>query len=63
MLILGRREGEAIYVGDTIILKLLKIDRDQVQIGIDAPSNILILREELKTKAKNDLKTMNGNKK
>jgi len=47
MLILGRREGESIYVGDNIILKLLKIDRDQVQIGIDAPLDICILREEL----------------
>jgi carbon storage regulator len=52
MLILGRREGESIYIGNHIILKLLKIDRNQVQVGIEAPSDMLILREELKTKAK-----------
>jgi len=47
MLILGRHEGESIYIGNHIILKLLKIDRNQVQIGIDAPLDICILREEL----------------
>ena len=47
MLILSRKAGEKIYIGDDIVLVVTKIDRGKVRIGIDAPKDIPILREEL----------------
>jgi carbon storage regulator len=60
MLVLGRREGESIYVGENIILKVIKLDRSSVQIGIQAPPDVHILREELKPYDEN--KKLNRNK-
>ena len=47
MLILSRKAGEKIYIGDDIVLVVTKIDRGKVRIGIDAPKNVPILRQEL----------------
>ena len=48
MLILQRREGESLNIGDQIKLTILSVDSGgKVQIGIDAPRDILILRSEL----------------
>ncbi|NWF66592.1 MAG: carbon storage regulator CsrA [Campylobacterales bacterium] len=48
MLVLARKEDESIVIGKDIKIKILGIDKGGVKLGIDAPSNILILREELK---------------
>lgn len=54
LLLLGRRPGESIYIGEDIILKILKIERGQIQIGIEAPSDVVILRKNFdKTKKLN----------
>lgn len=47
MLILTRRDGEAIHIGDGIRLLVSSVVDDEVRIGIEAPSDILVLREEL----------------
>ena len=47
MLILGRREGDAILIGDNIRLVVLACDRKGVRLGIEAPPHITILREEI----------------
>lgn len=47
MLILQRRLHERIYIDDDIILEVVMIDRDKVRIGILAPPEVRILREEL----------------
>lgn len=48
MLILQRREGESIVIGDKITLTILSVDaKGKVEIGINAPRDILILRSEL----------------
>ena len=47
MLILTRKEQESIIINNNITIKILKMDRGQVKIGIDAPPEILILRDEL----------------
>ncbi len=47
MLLLGRRQYQSIYIGEHIILKVMKIEQNAVQIGIEAPPDVLILREEL----------------
>ena len=47
MLVLSRKSGERVRVGRAITLTVLRIDANRVRIGIDAPSGIRILREEL----------------
>jgi carbon storage regulator len=47
MLILTRRPGESIQVGDDIEISVLEIRGNQVRIGINAPAEILVLRSEL----------------
>ena len=47
MLILSRKKGEAIKIGDDIEIKVVSISGDQVKIGIDAPKHIEVYRQEL----------------
>lgn len=47
MLVLSRRESERIKVGDSIVVTVVKVAGDRVRLGIEAPSNILVLRGEL----------------
>lgn len=47
MLVLGRRVGEKIMIGDDIKLTVLGISGGQVRLGLAAPDEVLILREEL----------------
>jgi len=46
MLILTRKKGEAIAIGDHIQVQVLNVKGGQVRIGIDAPREIHINREE-----------------
>ncbi len=48
MLVLSRKLEEAIWLGDNIKIKIMGIEKGNVKIGIEAPSDITILREELK---------------
>jgi carbon storage regulator len=47
MLVLSRRENEEIKLGDSIVVTVVKLAGDRVRLGIQAPSNILVLRGEL----------------
>ncbi|MDZ7271393.1 MAG: carbon storage regulator CsrA [candidate division KSB1 bacterium] len=47
MLILTRRVGESITIGDEIRVKLLGISGRQVKIGIEAPRGVVVHREEV----------------
>jgi carbon storage regulator len=47
MLVVSRKVGEELKVGEDIIVKVVDIDKNQVKIGIEAPRNISILRMEL----------------
>ena len=47
MLILSRREGESVMIGDDVTIVILGIKGRQVRVGISAPRNINIYREEL----------------
>lgn len=47
MLVLTRKQKEAIQIGDDIEIVVLSIDGDQVKIGIHAPKSIEIHRQEV----------------
>lgn len=47
MLVLSRRESERIRVGDSIVVTVVRVSGDKVRLGIDAPADMLVLREEL----------------
>ena len=47
MLVLSRKESERIRLGDSIVVTVVRLAGDKVRLGIEAPSDILVLREEL----------------
>lgn len=47
MLILSRKHGEGISIGDDIRIRVLEIKGGQVKIGIEAPPDITVHREEI----------------
>jgi carbon storage regulator len=47
MLVLTRRPGQSIMVGDSIELVVVRIEGDRVVLGIDAPREIRVVRAEL----------------
>lgn len=53
MLVLTRKRGQSIIVGDDIEITILEIDRDHVKIGISAPKLVKVYRRELYEEIKN----------
>jgi carbon storage regulator len=47
MLVLSRKLGEKIVIGESIVVTVVKIDRNQIRIGIEAPANVPVYREEI----------------
>lgn len=47
MLVLTRKVGESIMIGDGIEVKVISIDGDQVKLGIEAPRHIKVYRQEV----------------
>lgn len=47
MLILTRRVGETIVIGDDVVVTVLGIKGNQVRIGINAPKDVSVHREEI----------------
>ena len=47
MLILTRRAGESIVIGDDIVVTVIEASRDTVRIGIDAPRHVSVHRHEV----------------
>ncbi len=52
MLVLTRRIDESLLLGDDIKITILKIDQRQVELGISAPIDVVISREEVYNKKK-----------
>jgi carbon storage regulator len=47
VLVLSRKVGERILIGDKIVVTVVKIGHGGVRIGIDAPTDLAVVREEL----------------
>lgn len=47
MLVLSRRHGEKILIGDDVVITLVSIGEERVRIGIEAPSTVPIYRKEV----------------
>ena len=47
MLILTRKVGEVIRIGDTVTIRVLEVRGSQVRLGVEAPADVRIFREEV----------------
>ncbi len=47
MLVLTRKLGEVIRVGETVTVRVLEVKGNQVRLGVDAPADVRIYREEI----------------
>jgi len=54
MLILTRRVGETLMVGEDITVTVLGVKGNQVRVGINAPRNVAVHREEIYNKIQRD---------
>jgi carbon storage regulator len=67
MLILTRRVGETLMVGDDVTVTVLGVKGNQVRIGVNAPKNVAVHREEIydrirkENEAGDSSKSENGN--
>lgn len=51
MLVLSRKQNERIRVGDSVVVTIVRVSGDKVRIGIDAPPNVRVLRDELEVES------------
>ena len=51
MLVLSRKETQRIRLGNDIVITVLRLGGDKVRLGIEAPKDMLVLRDELETYA------------
>ena len=47
MLVLSRKQNERIRVGDQVVVTIVRVSGDKVRIGIEAPPDVRVLRDEL----------------
>jgi carbon storage regulator len=55
MLVLMRRPGEAIHIGPDIVITLVALERNRARIGIDAPRDVTVDREEIALRKREEL--------
>lgn len=60
MLVLTRRVSEALIIGDDITITILSIKGHQVRIGIDAPENVSVHRDEVYERIQADKRKQEG---
>lgn len=54
MLVLSRKQSQRIKLGDSIVITVVRVAGDKVRLGIDAPRDMLVLRDELEPHAAAD---------
>ena len=60
MLVLSRKKSEKIMIGEDIVITIADILGEKVKIGIDAPKDIPVHREEVYVAIKNDAEAANA---
>ena len=60
MLILTRRTGETVMIGNEVTLTVLGVKGNQVRIGINAPKNVPVHREEIYERIKREEQAAGG---
>ena len=60
MLILTRRAGESLMIGDDVTVTVLEVKGSQVRIGINAPKDVAVHREEIYQRIKDEKNTGGG---
>ena len=50
MLVLSRKQSQRIRLGDSIVITVVRVTGERVQLGIQAPPNVLVLRDELESR-------------
>jgi carbon storage regulator len=54
MLVLSRRESERIRLGNSIVVTVVRVSGDKVRLGIEAPPDVVVLREELEPRVRQE---------
>lgn len=54
MLVLGRKPGERIRIGDNVTIHILSQQGQQIRIGVDAPADVPVHREEIYEKIRRE---------
>jgi carbon storage regulator len=47
MLVLSRKASQRITIGDSIVITVVRVESDRVRIGIEAPREVRVMRQEL----------------
>ena len=47
MLVLSRKEGEQIVIGDGIVVTVVRINGDRIRLGVEAPPDVIVDRKEV----------------
>ena len=60
MLILSRRVGESVVIGDDVSITVLRVQGNQVRLGVNAPKSVAVQREELSERIKPEVAAAGG---
>ena len=60
MLILTRRVGEKLIIGEDVTVSILSVKGHQIRVGIEAPRDVQIHREEIYLRIQEERKNLNG---
>lgn len=60
MLILSRRVGEGIMIGDNVAITVLSVKGNQVRLGVSAPKSVVVDREEIRQRKQQEKEIANG---